>query len=512
MPKTPSVKLFELIHSLSGSEKRYFKIFAAKSQAGNVKYMQLFDIIDTQVTYDEAAIKSFIYDTITFETRKFSELKNYLYELILRSLQSYDEKTSVDFKLKNMLANVRVLAKRSFYKDAKSILAKARKIAEQYEQFLVILEIIAWEKRIAYAESNISFLDKHLENLNTVEQESIQKLQNELDYWNIYFNLLINSKKEATLRSEEKKQWLNRFFDSDFLIQNLVLPTFQSNILYHRSYGYYYFSIGDYQQFYKQNNILIGLMESNKKRLKEDPSHYISVINNQIFACGMLRKYNEVDNNLEKLKAVKAQTVDDNFKIFTQYYLNKLVLCIESGNFEQGQTIITAREKEIIAFKKPIFKENFYLLYAYIYFGLKNFDESLIWLNELLDMPKTIVRKDLQSVARIIYLIVHYEIGNYILLESLLRSTYRYLRKQDRFHGFESSILKFIRKSKDLTTKRQLKQAYLDLKTAFELLAKKPSEKAIFRYFNFMAWIDSKINESEFDEEVRQQFLGENEK
>ena len=89
MPKTPSVKLFELIHSLSGSEKRYFKIFAAKSQAGNVKYMQLFDIIDTQVTYDEAAIKSFIYDTITFETRKFSELKNYLYELILKQTHLY---------------------------------------------------------------------------------------------------------------------------------------------------------------------------------------------------------------------------------------------------------------------------------------------------------------------------------------------------------------------------------------------------------------------------------------
>ena len=161
MPKTPSIKLFDLIHSLSGSEKRYFKIFAAKNQAANVKYLQLFEIIDKQTNYDEVDIKSAIYATTTFETRKFSELKNYLYELILRSLQSYDEKTSVDFKLKNMLANVRVLAKRSFYEDAKAILAKARKIAEQYEMFLVILEIIAWEKRIAYAESDISFLDKH---------------------------------------------------------------------------------------------------------------------------------------------------------------------------------------------------------------------------------------------------------------------------------------------------------------------------------------------------------------
>lgn len=506
MPKTPSIKLFDLIHALSGSEKRYFKIFAAKHQATNVKYLQLFEIIDKQTAYDEAAIKSAIYDTTSFETRKFSELKNYLYELILRSLQSYDEKTSVDFKLKNMLANVRVLAKRSFYEDAKSILAKAKKIAEQYELFLVILEIIAWEKRIAYAESDISFLDENLDKLNTIEQASIQKLQNELDYWNIYFNLLINSKKEATLRSEEKKQWLNYFFDNELLISNLVLPTFQSNILYHRSYGYYYFSVGDYQRFYEQNNILIDLMESNKKRLREDPSHYISVINNQIFACGMLRKYKEVDENLEKLKAVKAQTVDDDFKIFTQYYLNKLVLCIESGDFEQGQTIIIAREKEITQYKKPIFKENFYLLYAYIYFGLKDFDASLVWLNQLLDMPKTIVRKDLQSVARIIYLIVHYEIGNSILLESLLRSTYRYLRKQDRFYGFESSILKFIRKSKDLATKRQLKQTYVDLKMELEQFAETPSEKAIFRYFNFMAWIDSKINESEFSEEVKKQF------
>ncbi|MFK7948375.1 MAG: hypothetical protein AB8G11_12365 [Saprospiraceae bacterium] len=506
MPKTPSIKLFDLIQSLSGSEKRYFKVFATKNQAANVKYLQLFEIIDKQTTYDETAIKSAIYATTTFETRKFSELKNYLYKLILKSLQTYDEKTSVDFKLKNMLANVRVLAKRSFYEDAKFILAKARKIAKQYEMFLVILEIIAWEKRIAYAESNISFLDENLEELNNSEQESIQKLQKELEYWNIYFSLLMNSKKEATLRSEEKKQWLNHFFDNELLIQNLVLPTFQSNILYHRSYGYYYFSIGDYQRFYNQNNILIRLMESHKRRLREDPSHYISVINNQIFACGMLRKYDEVDYNLEKLKAVKAQTVDDDFKIFTQYYLNKLVLCVESGNFEQGKTIIKAREKEIVQYKKLIFKENFYLLYAYVYFGLRDFNQSLVWINELLNMPKTIVRKDLQSVARIIYLIVHYEIGNSILLESLLRSTYRYLRKQDRFYGFESVILKFIRKSKDLITRKQLNEAYVDLKASFITLSEEPSEKAIFRYFNFMAWIDSKINGSEFSKEVRTQF------
>ncbi len=507
MPKTPSLKLFDLIHALSGSEKRYFKIFATKTNAESVKYLQLFDAIDRQVTYDEAAIKEQIYATMTFETRKFSELKNYLYELILKSLQSYDEQSSVDFKLKNMLANVRVLAKRSFYSECKEILEKAQKIAEEYEQFLVILEIIAWQKRIAYAESDISFLDAELQNMNEAEALAIQHFEKELSYWNIYFNLLIRSKKEATLRSEEKKQWLNDFFEATLLLPNLTLPTFQSNILYHRSYGYYYFSIGDFQAFYERNKRLIELLENRPKMLREDPSHYISVINNQIFACGMLRFYQEVDANLEKLKRVKAQTVDDQFKIFTQYYLNKLVLCTESGTFQTGKLIILEREQARLHFQKELFNENFYLLYAYIYFGLKDYETASFWLNKLLDMPKTIVRQDLQSVARVINLIVHFEIGNHLLLESLLRSTYRYLRKQDRFYEFESQLLKFIRKSKDLHTKRDLKAAYANLKLEFELLSEKVTEKAIFRYFNFMAWIDSKINENDFEQEVQSRFL-----
>ncbi|NJN78648.1 MAG: hypothetical protein HC803_10260, partial [Saprospiraceae bacterium] len=173
---------------------------------------------------------------------------------------------------------------------------------------------------------------------------------------------------------------------------------------------------------------------------------------------------------------------------------------------ETGRQIIKQRELEKGNFKKQIFQENFHLLYAYIYFGSKDYNEALVWLNKLLDMPKTIVRQDLQSVARIINLIVHFEIGNNLLLESLLRSTYRYLRKQDRFYEFESRILKFIRKSKDMATKRELKAAFVELKLELEILSEKDSEKAIFRYFNFMAWLDSKINENDFAYEVQSHF------
>ena len=513
MPKTPSKKLYNLIHTLTGSEKRYFKIFAAKTTAGKAnKYLQLFNAIDQQATFDEMALKQRIYHSTELKSRKYSELKAYLYELILKSLQAYDERTSINYKLKGMLNNVQVLAKRALYGDCKEILVKAKKIAYQYEQFLVVLEVVAWEKKIAYAESNIAFLDGALERINQEEKNCLQQIKSKLDYQDIYFQLLINSKKEATLRSEQKRIWLEQFFQNPLLKPNIELDNYETKLLYHRIYGYYYFSTGDIPNFYLENKALIDLMENHSIQLKEDPSEYISVVNNQIYCCGSMRKIEELNFYLEKLKNIPPITEDDAFKIFIQYYMNKLIYCIEVGDFQQGIQVIQEREVRKKAFKKRLFKANFYLSYTYIYFGMGIYDEALHWLNKVLDLPKSIVRQDLQSVARIINLIIHYEMGNVLLLESLLRSTYRFLRKRNRMYETERRILKFIRKSRNIYTKQELKAAFINLKEDCLVLAQKDSEKPIFGYFNFIAWLESKIQNKDFSTVVQERYRTKNAK
>jgi len=52
-----SDQLHELIHALTKSEKRYFKIYSSL-QAGNKMYVRLFDLIEKQKQYDEAKLKS----------------------------------------------------------------------------------------------------------------------------------------------------------------------------------------------------------------------------------------------------------------------------------------------------------------------------------------------------------------------------------------------------------------------------------------------------------------------
>lgn len=186
MAKTPSNKLFVLVKSLSGSEKRYFKLFITGKEKGNNKYARLFDAIDFQLEFDDDALKKAVYGRAQIETRKYSELKSYLYFLILKSLQSYDEKSSVDYRLKNMLLGVRTLFKRSFFDDCKDVLKKAKKIATDYEDFNTLIEILDWEKKIAYTQTDIAFLDKELDRITAEEQNYLQRLNNISEYRSIF--------------------------------------------------------------------------------------------------------------------------------------------------------------------------------------------------------------------------------------------------------------------------------------------------------------------------------------
>lgn len=170
MPKTPSEKLFRLVKSLTGSEKRYFKIFINNKGGKDNKYLKLFDAIEEQELFNEEELRQVVYPKELVESRKYSEMKGYLYDLILKSLQAYDESTSVDYKLKGMLLSVRTLYKRSLFEDCKELLHKAKKIATKYEDFNAGLQLLLWEKQIAYAETDITYLDKELERIKQEEK------------------------------------------------------------------------------------------------------------------------------------------------------------------------------------------------------------------------------------------------------------------------------------------------------------------------------------------------------
>lgn len=505
MSKTPSSKLYDLVNSLLGSEKRYFKLFVKNKDSGHSKYAQLFDAIDVQEVFNDEELQLAVYGKEPVETRKYSELKAYLYDLILKSLQAYDEKSSVDYRLKNMLLGVRTLFKRSHFDDCKDLLRKAKKLATNFEDFNTLVEILDWEKKIAYAQMDINFLDRELGRINAEERKCLEQLNNVSAYRSIFFKVLMSIRKGVSPAQAGGEEAVS-LMENSLVADEKNALSHKAKVLFYRIRSIYFLTVADWESSYWTSKKLVELLESRPDLLKEDVSEYISALNNLTISCGRLSKYAEVDENLAKMLTIKPITVDDAVKVTRQYYNIKFRVCTGSGEFEEGKRELTRHLREVSKFDPKLFqKSDFYFQYFYIYFGNNDFQKALNSLNDWLSHSGGVERKDLESLARILNLIIHYELGNTMLLDSLLRSTYRFLNKEDRLSLWEKKFMAFIREAGKPHSKREMKKALENLKQDFEDLSRSPSY-GIFKIFDVGAWLESKISGKAFSEVVREKY------
>ena len=116
-----SEDLFNLIKSLKRTEKTYFKKFSQfHIKGGQNNYVRIYDAIENQKTYDEKKLL----DLFKGEplTNQFWVAKNYLYNLILRSLELYH--SSVDSELQSMLHRLEILYNKSLFDQCEKMVTK----------------------------------------------------------------------------------------------------------------------------------------------------------------------------------------------------------------------------------------------------------------------------------------------------------------------------------------------------------------------------------------------------
>src|SRR5678810_1047405 len=81
---------------------------------------------------------------------------------------------------------------------------------------------------------------------------------------------------------------------------------------------------------------------------------------------------------------------------------------------------------------------------------IRDSDNTIKYLTKIINW-KVDLRNDLQCYARLLHLIAHYELGNFEILEYLVKSVYRFMAKMENLSLVEEEILKFPRKSLKLT-------------------------------------------------------------
>ncbi len=510
MAKTPSDKLHRLIRSLTAAEKRYFRIFIRGKTERASKYWQLFEAMSAMEIFDETALITKIYKSQVIEGKKYSELKAYLYDLVLKSLQTFDEQQLIEYKLNQLLQSVAALFKRGHYEDCRELLHKASKLARHYERFTHQLEIINWQKQLAYTRMDVDFLHKNLEQLQYEEDTTLERLHNATEYRKAFFQVYTTIKREAQYRGADRMARLQGLVQQEAFQDPDLALSHKARVMYYRTLNLYHYAASDYPQFYESGRQMIALMESQPHFLRESIADYIAALSNFILSCGLLRKYDEVRAGLEKLNALTPITADDRRKIHQQYFSNKFALCIFTGEFEEARLEMVHYQTKV-AQSDPQEHEtaSFLRQFCCVCFGCADYDGALDYLNEWLSQPRTVGREDLQSVFRIVAVIIHFEMGNLVLLESLLRSATRFMQKKNRLYDLERRFMQCMYQIMRQPGVPEHRSIFQRMKADLDLLSELPGANALLQTFDLEAWLDSKINHSTFAAAVKAKWLRE---
>ncbi len=505
-----SENLFFLIKSLKQSEKRYFKVFA--SQHSSVKKsnpVKLFNAIDRQNEYDEnKIIKKFSKEPFV---NYLSKGKNYLYNLILKSLRNYHSHSSINSQLKDILREAEILFEKALFKQSKKLLSKAKKLAYSYEKDSHLLEIFKWEKKIFYSLGKLEYFEKTLKE----EQQILDKRKNIYEFDKLLSLVFKITKGEGLLRDKNKIKKLDEIIKHPLLSNEKKnvetrrassLHSFDAKLRYYNIYSLYYQATGNQQNSSEVCKKWVELLESQPGRINESPFKYVTALDNYLLCLNRIKNSNEFLSSLNKLKTIpqifsnaKTQRVEG--VIFVRYYNHLLSFYNHIGNFEKAIEQIPEIEAGLKKFEGKTDKKQTLALYLYIanaYFSLNNYSDASKWLNKILNAQMDI-REDVQGFARILKLIISYEQSNIDEIEKNYRITYRILIKRKQMYKFESVVWEFF-KTKLLNgfSRKELIKAFKDLRDKLNEIMKDPFERKALEYFDFMSWLQSKVEDKSF--------------
>jgi len=500
--------LFQLIKSLDKNEKRYFKLAVSKyTSAEDSNYIKLFDAIDTQEEYNEEKLKK------KFKGKKieknFPTEKNYLYRLILKSLRGYSQEQTSDHKIKDMIREAEFLYKKALYDQSEKILSRAKELAITHEKLLLLLEIYEMEGQQLPLTENIEKTARYIEDDLPNALGILKKIENLAEFTKYHLQLYI-----TYMKSGDEKRNTEILDEVESIISLPIYKDERSALTFlAKSYFYfmkrsYYRMQNDFENTMKYSRKEVQLFESHPHILTEQISLYANSLINYAINQFESKKFDDCHATLKKLRNIQTRSEFVKLKILSRYYELTFSMYAVSGNFEkvtsevnEAKTFIESNKGKLAGSLEHNIKYNV----AYCFFGTGNYKEAIRWINKTLnETADEKVFPEKHCYARILNLAIHYELGNYDLLDSLIRSTGRYLNKKNLLFDTEELFIDFIDKIIIVTSEKEKLAEFAKFRKHLESVYGKYSEKQNPGYFNFFEWIDSKLLKKSFAEIIKE--------
>jgi hypothetical protein len=495
--------LSRLINSLSKAEKRYFSLFC-DLQSGDKVYFKLYQLLELRKNSIEEINAEF---AVQYPQAVCETARKHLYRMVLKSLRSFESNRSIENKLLNMIYNIKILFNKGLIDLCIKEIDKGKNLAlinEKFSYFLII------------ARMELQYLTKlqfsgHSENELIAKQEKINEVLHQ-ELWinrhsSLFEILSFRYVRHGAPRTNKENNLLNDLLLEEFRItSNKNFNSLESRKLHLHFQSTYFMMIGNHIESLKLFYQLNDLFHENPTLLPDSPLYYIYVVNGILTDLRYMQKYDEMNYFLDSLKAIKLKSENLNEFIDQLIFQHKIARLIDLGEFKTGALLIDQHKYLINNSAKsapPNFNASLNLLIAINFFGLQDYRPALQYVNSVSNLPHKYISDHIYILARIIKLILHFELGDEEFLQYEMRSAERKLKADKKLYKVEKLTLTFIRKS--LLT-RHAKKVLLQYYEEISGLKNDPYEQQLLKWFDLIAWAEAKIKKQTFAEVISKRF------
>lgn len=479
------------------SEKRYFKIFSERHTIGKQnKYVALFDELDKALEEDDVELKKNL-KKAGINPDFISADKNYLYQLILRSLNVFHDSKTCNLEIKQLLGSIEILFHKGLYYESLKLIAKAEELAKECENFQLMIDILIWKKKC----SGYSLGLKKAAEVNLEIDKYILLLNNFKRITDLYYESnLIQAENEKYSKSEGIKK-LYSILNQPELKNEKNAMSFSAKIFYYLIYSNYYYSIDDKQKEYDNLQKLVDILNQSQTYAIENPLDYVSIYNRLL----SIKKFFPQSTFFEDIKVLQEFSKKINIRkeviterVFIHTNTHELEYYLISNDFQAALNKIKEIEKEISKLNMDI--EPYHIIYFYylnaialIYLG--QFHKALKFINKILNEFQFDARPQVYLRIEVLNIIIHYELKNYSLVSSLIKQILKKNKTKIILSLFEEKFLQVLYKitsAKHLTSKEET-SLILGLANDLEN-DKQPSHFSVnLLNDNYQKWLIAKI-------------------
>lgn len=510
MTKDQKDNLFLLVKSLTKSEKRQFKLYVGRLDVNqDSKFLNLFNFLDKASSYDEVAILK----TKIVKKQQLANVKAHLYKQILISLKLNPSHQNIRSQIREQLDFASILYHKGLYKQSLKILDKSKEVAIQNEEKNLAYEIVELEKIIEsqYITRSISTRADEL-TIQAKELSSLNVIASKLS--NLSLQLYGIILKSGYVKNETESKEVTSYFENRLPKFNIQDVGFREKLWLYNAYLWYSFLLQDFLNCYKYALKWVDLFYEHPEMIKLNPVFFLKGNNyllEALFFIGNKKKFQDALLKFQNITSEKSFPKDENVQALTFLYLNlnSINLYFIDGSFDDGLKIIPKIEKELNTYRDRLDEHHtmiFYYKFASLHFGAGNNKECIFYLEKIISNKSLLMREDLQCFARVLNLVAHYEAGLDYHIESLLKSTYKFLLKINDLYEVQKEMIKFIKGLQDIYP-QDIKKAFIKLHKTLKTYENHPYERRAFLYLDIISWLESKIEDKPVGQVIRDKYL-----